>query len=600
MKKQTWILAVWPAVFDACAAPQISPSEKFAPPPKLRALADENPRLSPEALHQWLRGQLALKERRIDDAVEAFQNALVFDAQSAQVHAALAEAFLLRSDPSHALASAESALTVDPHSPEAHRARAIALRALGRPREAESSLRAYLAAVPAELSAAQSLAELLWERSDLAGARGVTQTFARAAGDDPQALALLALICVEHKAWECARAELEPLWAIHRTDRNVCALRASVLAVVGGPTVAAAAFQECAALDPDAREVASSLLLALGESGQVAAFDAALPLFLARSTDLGTESVALSQSLSAAHAPEMAELAAFAALRFGDDARLRLEIARAQAMQGHCKSAQSWLGLLSKHPEFGDAASVVKAGCEIRTHSAKAALQTLLLARGLFGETLERAALECAAHAALAEPAGARLVAERFPTSPLRSALFRAHCLDLAGAVDESVDVLKMAAEESGNMAEGVEAWARAEWRRGNTEQAERLLRSLVALNPDHAASQPLLARVLAGSAPDEAMRVAQRALARSPQDAEAWAALGSVQTARGDWAEALRALTMAAERERCEPQRHADLGDARLRAQDFAGARKAYQRALDLKPIDHQLEARMRAQLAP
>jgi tetratricopeptide (TPR) repeat protein len=119
----------------------------------------------------------------------------------------------------------------------------------------------------------------------------------------------------------------------------------------------------------------------------------------------------------------------------------------------------------------------------------------------------------------------------------------------------------------------------------GDVPGALYLMRSVLRLDPDHAAALNFIGYLLAQHSRDfaEAERLVRRALELRPEMGSFLDSLGWIHYQRGDYSSAVRTLARAAELEPEEPVIFEHLGDAYQRVSRPEAAAKAWRRALEL-----------------
>jgi tetratricopeptide (TPR) repeat protein len=543
--------------------------------------------VSPASYAHFLRARRAGLEGRHQEAADALRLALATDEDNPHLLTRLGEEYALLGDEARAEQALRRAVTRHPRyypgrvmfarvlmeARRGERAQAQLRQAIRmEPREPEAYLlltqllvdaRAYARAervaeqlaraLPGEVSGYRRLGLALTERGDAALAgRMLARALARDPGDEEL---LSALARLHEKAGRLSEAEECLARALERAPDDTALLEgAGRLALRQGSSVRARAYFDRLLAQTDEPELFVEVALRF-----LAINDAAAAVeVLDRARSGGTASPRVAFSAGLVHerlrhfeqaAAAYAEVAAESPL--AADARTRRAICLSQA-GAHAQALSVFGEALAERPE----------DAELWVQRARA---------------LERAGEPERAMATLRE------ASERLLTPELLEAL--ATTYKRQGRAAEALGLLKDAIARGPREPAPRYVLATVLFQQGDAEGALAWMRSVLQVEPDHAAALNFIGYLLAQRGRDfaEAERLVRRALTLRPDTGSFLDSLGWIRFRRGDYPGAVRVLGRAVELEPDEPVILEHLGDAYQRVSRPREAARVWRRALEV-----------------
>jgi tetratricopeptide (TPR) repeat protein len=559
---------------------------------------------SPRAVAHYLEARRCAVMGDLAGAAEALRRAVAYDAESAELRAAHAEAL---------------ALTGQVEAAEAEARRAVALDGEGRAATAGHLLlarihaaRQELARAALELAAAQGVeaarardgeagdpepwrlaSEQRLEAGDAAGALEVLDAGVRSVGDDGEGYRELGQALLERQELQRAEVALRRALAQRRDDAGAWKLLAEVHEALGRPSEARDDLLALLRLDPDDEDA----LLGMGRlalrADEVALAREWFGRFLALAGDSWEPHLRVAHEWLDASHPAQALAAARLGLALPEaGARLRLVEGLALLEQRRWDEAAAVLGL------------VPPAAAETWVSARSAQAYALSLA-GRHEEALDALAPVLAAHPGEPRLAATRakvlgrsgrageaasglltLVAEREAAGDLGalSDLYPAltEALARAGRTGEAVAALERAAAAHPRDLAILYALGTAYERAGRSDAAVAQMQALLILAPDHVEALNFIGFTWAeqGVRLEEAEVLIRRALLAAPRSGHIVDSLGWVRFRRGDAAEAVALLERAERLSGPDPAVLDHLGDAYRAVGRGADAAAAWRRA--------------------
>lgn len=303
-----------------------------------KAVPEPPPAAAAGAASPRTRGNEALAQGRLDDAAQAYREAIAADAGDPLAHVNLGYVLLEQGDAAEAAASlAEAARLAGERADVLADAQFLLARArqqLGDPGEAVAAYRAALRARPAFAEATQELVRLLLAAERVPEALAAAEQGATRA-PAPPALMLVAQCLHAAGRIEEALAPLDAILAADRAHFGALESRGNLLLELGRAEEALACFERVIALrgaEPESLANASAALLRLGRHDEaIARVDEVLRVQPRHRASLHNKSAALLELLRVA---EARELAAAALELYPQDADLRWNLAVAHLLAG--------------------------------------------------------------------------------------------------------------------------------------------------------------------------------------------------------------------------------------------------------------------------
>jgi len=606
-----WLFAAAPLL--ACAHARPAPRPDAQAIAEATAPAERRHYVSALAYRHYVDALLARHQDALPRAAAQLREALIFDPESAHVHALLADVLARLGRVADAEEEIKAALALDHgHAPARLLAAQIAAAAR-RDDEARANLMAALQADPDEADAWRELARLEVSRGRLAQARAAVESLAAAAH---RALEVAAASRQGEESGVAARDVRGADWQARRVQflaAEAFVDLARARAARRDDAGADADFARAAALAPAEENVLSGYAVFLESRRRLYEARELQLRVLARRPDAPEALAALGRL--ALHAGDIEGTTAFAdklrrlARELAGEGRGRDEDRRelAQAIfrlgvpllgsrpreslslfeaalalvPGNAALTFYRATALSRTGRATDAAEIFEA---LAARSPRASGFLDVDRRALLLDAQVQAAL-ARARAGQADEACARLRAllRRHPgEESVALALLEAH--QRAGRSPEATALLEEAASANPRSAGLLFALASAQDRGGHRAAALAAMRRLLALDPHHAGALNYVGYSLAesgGPALVEAERLLRRAVALRPDDGAVADSLGFCLLKQGKAEEALRELQRADRLSPGDPVILGHLGDAYLAAGKRGDAEAAFRRAL-------------------
>jgi len=590
-----------------------------APGPTVQAERDSGGAREPQryisarAYHHYLDSLLAKNADDLVTAAEELREALLYDPESAYLHAVLADVLIKQARIADADAELASALSLDPRHGPAHLLSGRIAVSRNQPMQARDHFQAAIEAQPDDPDAYRELVRLLLSTGDVAAAQAVAERLGErvqpaqgAAEDDGDALVAAdrlreqaAAVFVEMGRW----------WAQHGDER--AAERAFAQARSASPAdpealIAEATFLEARRKYADARERYLRLLAQRPESPEVIAALARVAL-----AEGDVEAVT-------AHARKLLALAANLEPSDGasgdrEDERRDVSVALlrvAVPLLGAHRSADAQLALegalrlYPDHPElsFYRALALVQRGRPHEGAVAFEAVERSLRARGedapspaFLGIEPDALLLDAQVQSALARgrageaPESTRRLRALFAEHPAEEgvALALLEAFDRAGKASEAEQVLAASVRAHPDAGALLYPLGSAQDRAGMRQKALSTMRKVLAVQPQHAGALNYIGYTLTEQGKLADLREAEDLLARAvelrPDDGAIADSYGFCLLKLGRASEALAELRRADRLTPRDPVILSHLGDALLAAGKKEEALSAFRRALAL-----------------
>jgi len=576
--------------------------------------AREVPRyISARAYHHYLDALLAKNADDLVTAAEELREALLYDPESAYLHAVLADVLIKQARIADADAELASALSLDPHHGPAHLLAGRIAVSRNQPMQARDHFQAAIESQPDDPDAYRELARLLLSTGDAPGAQVIADKLGERvqraqdlADDDGDAL-----VAAERLREQAAGVfvEIGRWWAQHGDEH--AAERAFAQARSASPAdpealIAEATFLEARRKYADARERYLRLLAQRPESPEVLAALARVAL-----AEGDVEAVT-------AHARKLLALAANLEPSDGvsgereDDRRdVCLALLRvAVPLLGAHRSAEAQhalegaLRLYPDHAElsFYRALALVQRGRPREGALAFEAVERSLRARGeeppspaFLGIEPDALVLDAQVQGALARgrageaPESMRRLRVFFAEHPAEEgvALALLEAFDRAGKAAEAEQILAASVRAHPETGAVLYALGNAQDRAGMRQKALSTMRKVLAVQPQHAGALNYIGYTLTERGKPADLREAEDLLARAvelrPDDGAIADSYGFCLLKLGRASEALAELRRADRLTPRDPVILSHLGDALLAAGKKEDALSAFRRALAL-----------------
>jgi tetratricopeptide (TPR) repeat protein len=576
--------------------------------------ARETPRyISARAYHHYLDALLAKNADDLVTAADELREALVYDPESAYLHAVLADVLIKQARIADADVELSFALSLDPRHGPAHLLAGRIAVSRSQPMEARDHFQAAIQAQPDDPDAYRELERLLLSAGDAPGAQAVVDKLGERVrraqdldGDDGDALVTADRLREQAAA---AFVEMGRWWAQHGDDRaaeHAFGQARSASPVDPEALIAEATFLEARRKYGDARERYLRLLAQRPESPEILAALARVAL-----AEGDVEAVT-------AHARKLLALAANLDPSDGvngdrEDERRDVSIALlrvAVPLLGAHRSADAQLALegalrlYPDHPElsFYRALALVQRGRPHESALAFEAVERSLRARGeeppspaFLGIEPDALVLDAQVQGALARGrAGERQESMRrlrilFAEHPAEEgvALALLEAFDRAGKAAEVEQILAASVRAHPETGAILYALGSAQDRAGMRQKALSTMRKALAAQPQHAGALNYIGYTLTERGKPADLREAENLLARAvelrPDDGAIADSYGFCLLKLGRASEALAELRRADRLTPRDPVILSHLGDALLAAGKREEALSAFRRALGL-----------------
>ncbi|WP_373691538.1 tetratricopeptide repeat protein [Hyalangium versicolor] len=580
------------AGLSAAAAPPKRPKvDREAMREAVDAGAERDDFSSPASYAHFLQSQLLHHAGSHRAAADELRMALATDEGNPYLLTQLGEEYARLGDLSKAESELRRAVDVSPRYYPAHVMLGRVLLEAGKYSKARMHLRRALALKPREPEAYLVLAQLHLEAKQPEEAVKVVEELAAALPGEASGYRRLGLALAERGD----KNRAEKLLA-HALERDPGDVEVSItLARLYDASGRSAEAEECLARalehDPDNREVllsAGRIALKLGSATRARAYFDRL-LSITDDPELTVRvAFAFLASKETAAAADVLDMA-----RRGrpKEPRISYYAGLVHERQRHYSQAAAAYAEVPESSELYDEVRARRAGCLSRAgqHADALALFEASLAdspddaglRVQYARALERSGAAERAEAVLKEAVA------RTPGSDLYEAL--AATLHRRGRSAEAVTLLREAVSRSPRDEALLYALASAYDLQGDADKALAQMRSVLAINAEHAAAMNFIGYLLAQKRRDlpEAERLVLRALELRPDTGAFLDSLGWVYFQRGEYQRAVEALERATQLEPDEPVILEHLGDAYRQVSRRADAVSAFRRAIDVLTLD-------------
>jgi tetratricopeptide (TPR) repeat protein len=597
----------------ACAHRSAAPGSTAVADPDRGGAREPQRYISARAYNHYLDGLLARNADDLVTAADELRQALLYDPESAYLHAVLADVLIKQARIADADVELASALSLDPRHGPAHLLSGRIAVSRNQPMQARDHFQAAIEAQPDDPDAYRELARLLLSTGEPQAAQAVAEKLGErvqraqdvAADDDD------ALVAADRLREQAAATfvEMGRWWAQHDDDR--AAERAFAQARGASPAdpealIAEATFLEARRKYADARERYLRLLAQRPESPEVIAALARVALaegdvdaVTAHARKLLALAANLEPSDGAGGDPEDERRDVCTALL-----RVAVPLLGAHRSADAQVALEGALRLYPDHPElsFYRALALVQRGRPRDGALAFEAVERSMRARGgeppspaFLGLEPDALMLDAQVQSALARgrsgeaPESLRRLRLLFAEHPEEEgvALALLEAFDRSGKAAEAEQVLAASVRAHPETGALLYALASAQDRAGMRQKALSTMRKMLALQPQHAGALNYIGYTLTERGRPADLREAEDLLARAvelrPDDGAIADSYGFCLLKLGRPSEALAELRRADRLTPSDPVILSHLGDALLAAGKKEEALSAFRRALKL-----------------